>query len=105
MDVKQWRCKSGHVLGQISKNGSDVPQLMVLRHAIDAQAETPAEVDVMLGPVTGSMMVRCDICGEVKPWVVSVDALLYQVETMPTNLLFQFWHKLLERAKVKRIEV
>jgi len=38
MDVKQWRCKAGHVLGQIMKNGSDVPQLLVLRHAIDAEA-------------------------------------------------------------------
>ena len=98
--VTQWRCKDGHVLGLVVKNGADVPQLLLYRNAIDTTAETPAEVDVMLGPVTGSMLVKCDLCGDKKPWMISVNSLLDLEETMPTNLLFEFWRKLLERAKV-----
>ena len=51
--VKQWRCRNDHVLGLVVQNGADVPQLLVYRHAIDADAETPAEVDVKLDIVTG----------------------------------------------------
>lgn len=101
--VKQWRCKNGHSLGLVVQNGADVPQLLVYRHAVDVKADTPAAVDVMLGPVTGSMQVRCDICDDLKPWVVSVPALLYLVENMPSELLFKFWEKLLARAKKKPV--
>lgn len=101
--VKQWRCNHGHVLGLVVMNGAKVPQLLVYRNAIDAAAETPAEVDVMLGPVTGSMQVRCDICNDHQPWVVSVEALLYLVENMETGLLYQFWNRLLARAKKKKV--
>jgi hypothetical protein len=97
--LKQWRCGGGHVLGVVVRNGAGVPQLMVYRHAIDAGADAPAEVDVMLGPLTGAMVLRCDICGDVKPWAASVESVLYLVEMMPTELLFGFWNRLLERAK------
>lgn len=97
--VKQWRCRNGHGLGLVVQNGSDVPQLLVFRQAVDEAAAVPADVDVMLGPVTGSMQVRCDLCDDVKPWVVSVSALMYLVESMPTELLFQFWNKLLKKAR------
>ncbi len=96
---KQWQCRKGHVLGVISENGSGVPQLMVYRHAVDAGAETPAEVDVMIGPLIGQMPVQCDLCGDVQVWKVSVSAQLYLIEMMPTHLLFEFWNRLLERAK------
>jgi hypothetical protein len=81
------------------KNGAGMPQLMVYRHAIDAEADVPAEVDVMIGPVTGAMTVRCEICEDVRQWSVSVESLLYLVEQMPTDLLFEFWRRLLARAK------
>lgn len=96
---KQWRCKQDHILGLIMQNGADAPQLMIYRHAIDAGADHPAEVEVMLGPVTGMAPVQCDICGDVRVWQVSVASMIYLVEAMPTNLLFEFWRKLLERAK------
>lgn len=97
--IRQWRCGRNHILGMVVENGNGVPQLMVLRHAIDDMAEMPAEVDVMIGPVTGAMQVQCEICGEVMPWKVSVESMLYLVENMPANLLFEFWKRLLERAK------
>lgn len=97
---KQWRCKQDHILGLIMQNGADAPQLMIYRHAIDAGADHPAEVEVMLGPVTGMAPVQCDICGDVRVWQVSVSSLLYLVESMPTHLLFEFWRRLLERAKI-----
>jgi hypothetical protein len=75
--LKQWRCENSHLLGLVVRNGSGVPQLMVYRHAIDAQAEQPAEVDVMIGPVTGLLPVRCDICMDVAVWEPSVDAMLH----------------------------
>jgi len=100
---KQWRCKHGHVLGLIVTNGAGVPQLMVYRHAVDMAADAPAEVDVMIGPLMGQMPVRCDVegCEDVQVWKVSVAVLLYLVEMMPTPLLFEFWNKLLARAKNK----
>lgn len=104
---KQWLCKHGHVLGLISSNGAGVPQLMVYRHALDMAADVPAEVDVMIGPVMGQMPVRCDVdgCDDVQVWKVSVPVMLYLVEGMPTQLLFEFWNKLLERAKGQRLAV
>ncbi len=97
---KQWRCRNGHTLGLVMANGADAPQLMIYRHAIDAGAEHPAEVDVMIGPVTGMMLVQCDLCGDVRVWQISVASLLYLVEAMPTHLLFEFWRRLLEREKM-----
>jgi hypothetical protein len=75
MDLKPWQCKNKHTLGMIRWNGNDVPQLMLYRHAVDLNAEQPAEVDLMIGPLVGRMPVCCDICGEVNVWEASVDAL------------------------------
>ncbi len=97
--MKRWQCKHGHLLGVIVESGAGVSQLFVLRHAVDGEAEAPAEVDVMLGPVVGNMQVRCELCGEMKPWRVSVNALIYLVESLDTGLVYQFWNRLLERAK------
>lgn len=97
--VKLWRCKAGHGLGLVVRNGGDVPQLMVFREAIDAGAERPAEVDVMMGPVTGTMVVRCSVCEDVQVWRVSVEALLHLVEELPIEQVFDFWRRLLEKAR------
>lgn len=103
MKTKQWCCKNGHVLGLVQWNGAGVPQLMVYRHAIDAEAEMPEAVDVVMGPLMGQMAVRCDApgCEDVQVWKVSVETMLYLVEMMPTAMLFDFWKRLLERAKVQ----
>lgn len=77
MSLKQWQCRNGHILGMIQLNGNGVPQLMLYRHAIDMQAEQPAEVDLMIGPLVGRMPVVCDApdCGDVKLWDISDQAL------------------------------
>jgi hypothetical protein len=42
--------------------------LMLYRHAVDEEAENPAEIDVM-GLLMGGMKdIRCEVCGEVKVW-------------------------------------
>jgi len=77
MNLKQWQCKNGHILGMIQFNGNGSPQLMLYRHAIDMEAEKPAEVELMIGPLIGKMPVLCDVpsCGEVKLWDISDQAL------------------------------
>lgn len=89
MDLKQWRCKKNHILGMIRVNGSRTPQLMLYRHAVDPEAEQPAEVDLMIGPLTGRIPVRCDICDDVILWDVSVDALVELIQGLPENKLNQ----------------
>lgn len=69
-EVKIWRCKHGHALGQVRKNGRGVSQLYLYRHAVESGA-APAEVDVM-AVVQGSVVdIRCDVpgCGEMRTWV------------------------------------
>lgn len=66
--VQVWRCKEGHVLGQVRKNGRGLNQLLLYRRAVAAD-ESPAEVDV-LAVVQGSVVdIRCDICGDLRTWV------------------------------------
>jgi hypothetical protein len=83
-DVKEWKCKKGHVLGvvrrvQVSLSGRTyhVAKLFLYRHAIDMQADDPAEVDV-IGPVEGSGgPFQCDVegCGQERKWEIGEDAL------------------------------
>jgi len=66
--IQVWRCKAGHVLGQVRKNGRGLNQLLLYRRAVDAN-DCPAEVDVM-AVVQGSVVdIRCDICGDLRTWV------------------------------------
>lgn len=66
--VQVWRCKEGHVLGQVRKNGRGLNQLLLYRRAVAAEG-SPAEVDVM-AVVQGSVVdIRCDICGDLRTWV------------------------------------
>ena len=87
--LKQWKCKNGHALGVITWNGNSVPQLMVYRHAVDMQAESPAEVDV-LGPLMGMMPVTCDVCGEQAVWWPSVQVMLELLDRLNVEQLRQF---------------
>jgi hypothetical protein len=81
-EEKEWRCqKCKAILGMIRWNGSNVPQLMLLRHSLDMSQERPAEVD-LIGPLTGKMPVRCECCDHVSVWDISIDALAVLIENL-----------------------
>lgn len=103
MDLKQWHCKNKHTLGMIRLNGNGIPQLMLYRHAVDANADQPAEVDLMIGPLVGRIPVRCDICDDVSVWDVSVDALAELIRGMRPEQLEQLQVRLL-KGRVKRVQ-
>lgn len=95
-DMKQWKCRHGHILGFITRNGDRAPQLMVLRHAVDMEGEQPAEVDVMIGPLMGRMAVKCEICDDVQVWDITVKALVYLFQLMDDAQILEFSRKLLQ---------
>jgi len=105
MDLKQWRCKNNHILGVIFTDGGDIPRLMVYRHAIDMEAETPAEVDLVIGPLWGNMPVACDVpgCGDVKPWEISMEALSALLLRLRPEQMEQLQARLL-RGRVKKVQ-
>ena len=84
-ELKAWRCKNGHVMGMVRRNGSGVRVLLLYR---DALTLTPGpspisengrgekeQVDVM-AVVEGYVAdVRCSICGDVRTWVPGEEAL------------------------------
>jgi hypothetical protein len=72
--MKQWRCRNKHILGFIHWNGNGIAQLMVLRKALDMQADQLNEVD-LLGPLEGRMPIRCSICDDVQVWEISISSL------------------------------
>ncbi len=61
------RCRSGHVIGQMRKNGSGTEMLEQFRQAIDYRAEMPEAVDVS-ALIMGRAVVRCSICGDDVAW-------------------------------------
>jgi len=68
-DLKAWKCKNGHVIGQVRKAGNGIQQLLLYRQAVDFEKGEPEEVDVM-AVVEGTVMeIRCSICDEVRTWV------------------------------------
>ena len=97
-EMKQWRCRNNHILGFIRWNGDGLPQLMVLREALDMEAEHPDEVD-LLGPLNGSMPVRCSICDDVQPWKISVESLVAMFMDLDDKTVFEFSQRLLEMSK------
>lgn len=96
-EMKQWRCGKGHILGFVRWDGNGVAQLMVLREALDMDALHPNEVDLM-GPLDGSMSIPCSICGDVKPWVISVDGLVKLFQRMDGAKVLEFSQRLLKSA-------
>lgn len=83
-EMKTWCCPSGHVLGQVLRNGSGVRQLLVYRQAIDrgALGEAPEVMAVAEGLV---LDVRCSVCGSLRTWVPGQEALerlIRQVQTL-----------------------
>ena len=73
-ELKIWRCPKGHALGVVRRNGRGLNQLLLYRHAVQMDGN-PAQVDVM-AVVEGSVMdIRCDICGEMRTWVIGEEAM------------------------------
>jgi len=75
-DLKQWRCSSGHVLGQVKRNGRGIRKLLLYRHAVDMSAEVPEQVDI-IGEIEGTVLrIRCDVvgCDEVRTWEIGKEA-------------------------------
>lgn len=103
MDLKHWHCKNKHTLGMIRLNGSGIPQLMLYRHAVDPNADEPAEVDLMIGPLVGRIPVRCDICDDVSLWDVSVDALAELIRGLRKEQFEQLQVRLL-KGRVKPVQ-
>lgn len=99
-EMKQWRCKNNHILGFIRWNGNGLPQLMLLRQALDMDVEHPSEVD-LLGPLDGRMPARCSICDSVSVWEVTVPTLLMLINNLSDKDVFEFGAGLAElSAKV-----
>lgn len=96
--MKPWKCKNDHILGFIRWNGNGLPQLMVLREALDMQAEHPDEVD-LLGPLDGRMPIRCSICDDVQVWAISVDGLVSLFMNLDDKTVFTFSQRLLEMSR------
>lgn len=70
-DLKRWKCKNGHVLGQVKQAGHGRHCLYLFRQAIDEQDEHPDEQDV-IAIVEGYVAdVRCSVegCGELRTWI------------------------------------
>ena len=92
-EMKAWRCKHGHVMGQVRRNGSGVRVLLLYREALTApspalphfedkmeEGDKTVEVDVM-AVVEGYVAdVRCSICGDVRTWVPGEEALRALIE-------------------------
>jgi hypothetical protein len=74
-DLRTWRCQNGHGLGVVKRNGSGMYQLLLYRHAVATDGVDDVQVDVM-AVVEGSVMdIRCEICGEMRTWVIGQAAL------------------------------
>ncbi len=82
-----WKCKNGHELGSVGRNGngsSKTQQLFLYRHAIDMAEERPDEVDV-IAVIEGYVVdVRCSVpgCGQMRTWVPGEAALRRLLDVM-----------------------
>lgn len=99
---QEWRCRNCRaILGMIRWNGS-APQLMLLRHSLDMSIERPAEVD-LIGPLLGTMPVRCECCDFVSTWEISIDALVSLLENLRAEQVEQLQARL-SNGRAKREE-
>lgn len=58
------RCRRGHILGQMRRNGTGIELLELFRQAIDYGQDMPEPVDV-IGIFSAGQTIRCSICGGV----------------------------------------
>ena len=85
--TRQWRCGHGHILGYIERvrvveRGRELHEtrLNVLRHAVDPDADDPAQVDVLAVIVGTTLDVTCDVCGCTKSWFIGEEAMARLLE-------------------------
>jgi hypothetical protein len=100
--MKQWQCRNHHILGFIRWNGNGLPQLMVLRKALDMQADHLDEVD-LLGPLDGRMPIRCSICDDVQVWTISVESLVALFMPLDEKTVLEFSRRLLALNKKNEV--
>lgn len=102
--MKPFLCKDKkHRLGMVCWNGDGIPQLMLYRHAVDLDAEHPAEVDV-IGTLQGQMSVRCNLCDQVKPWKVSIEVLLAMADQLGHEKMEEFAERFFRGEKKAAFE-
>ena len=94
-NMKQWCCRNNHILGFIRWNGNGLPQLMVLRVALDMDVEHPHDVDT-LGPLDGRMPIRCSICDDVQVWQINALSMVSLFIQLDDAEMFKFSQTLLE---------
>lgn len=78
--AKPWLCqkRTGHILGQVVRNGSNVSELVLYRHALDPL--DPAEPEVLAVLQGYGHTVQCDLCGAIRDWFPDAAALEKLVE-------------------------
>ena len=74
-ELKEWKCKQGHVMGQVRRNGSGIRQLLLYREAVDMEAQVLLYPDVMAIVEGYAAEVTCSICGGVRTWVPGQEAM------------------------------
>lgn len=75
-EIKAWKCPSGHVLGQVVRNGSGIRQLLLYRNALSSpQSASGDEIDVIAVVEGYAADVRCSVCEAVRTWVPGQEAL------------------------------
>jgi hypothetical protein len=79
-EIKAWKCPSGHVLGQVVRNGTGIRQLLLYREAIapspvSGETGEGGEIDVIAVVEGYAADVRCSACGSVRTWIPGQEAL------------------------------
>jgi len=106
MNDKIWKCQNlqcGAVLGMIRWNGNGSPMLLLLRHALKYDQAVLEEVDV-IGPLTGKIPVRCEVCDQMSFWDLSLETLAELIRGLRPQDLERL-RALLLRDRVKKVQV
>ena len=76
---KWFRCRNGHALGRVIRNGRGRRQLLLLREALDL--EQPGGGVETMACVEGAVVdVVCSLCGAVRTWVPGRETILWLIE-------------------------
>jgi len=83
IDATYWKCRNGHSLGRVDRNGNNVRVLMLYRQAGDPEScGKHPEHDVICtieGYVTD---VVCSICGAKRTWVQGEESIQHLLERL-----------------------
>ncbi len=83
---KPWKCRNGHELGSVRRNGHKITQLYLYRNAVDMSCNGD-EVDV-IAVIEGYVVdVRCSVpgCGAMRTWVPGEAALQKLINSYRKN--------------------